>query len=150
MARHAKDLGIGGLLVLLGAVVCLESARLELGSALAPEPGFFPFLAGALLIALGTLLAGQALRGVGIPDDPARGQRIGPPAMLVGGLAAYVWLLPWAGYPLATPLVLLVTLRVQHTRWPAAIAASLVLSLVSYLVFAQLGVPLPVGRLFED
>jgi hypothetical protein len=130
--------------------VCLEAVRLEVGSALAPEPGFFPFLAGALLIALGVLLAGQALRPARTPDTRARRDRLAPPALVVAALVAYVGLLPWAGYPLITTLVLLATLRAQDTRWPPAVAASVLLSLGSYFLFVQLGVPLPAGRLFVD
>ena len=66
----------------------------------------------------------------------------------MSALAIYVWLLPWAGYPLMTVLLTLLALRVQDTRWPSAIAASVLLALGSYFLFLQLGVPLPGGRLF--
>lgn len=149
MRGARTDLAIGGLLSLLGAGVCVEAVRLKLGSALDPEPGFFPFVGGTLLIAMSALLVGQGLWAKG-PAGDARGDRLGPPATLVGGLAVYVGLLPWGGYPLMTALLVLLALRVQDTRWSPAIVAGVLLSLGSYFLFLQLGIPLPVGRLFGD
>jgi len=147
LAPSRTDLVIGGVLSLLGVGVSLEAVRLKVGSALDPQPGFFPLVGGILLIALGALQVGHALWATR-PLDDTRQDRLGAPATLVGGLAIYVTLLPWAGYPLATALLTLLALRVQDTRWPSAIAASVLLALGSYFLFLRLGVPLPGGRLF--
>lgn len=125
----------------------MEAARLKLGSALDPQPGFFPFVGGILLIVMAVLLVGHALWATRPPGE-RRADTLGAPAILVSALAIYVWLLPWAGYPLMTALLTLLALRVQDTRWPSAIAASVLLALGSYFLFLQLGVPLPGGRLF--
>ena len=127
--------------------VSLEAVRLKVGSALDPQPGFFPLVGGILLIALGALQVGRALWATRPPGD-TRQDRLGAPAKLVGGLVIYVWLLPWAGYPLMTALLTLLALRAQDTRWPSALVASVLLALGSYLLFLQLGVPLPGGGLF--
>lgn len=147
MGGARGDLAIGGLLAVLGMAVCAEAVRLHVGSAVDPQPGFFPLVGGLLLIALSTLQIGLALRTVK-PDADANAGRLAPPATLVVGMVVYVWLLPWIGYPVATILLAVLTLRVQATRWRFAIAAALLLSLGSYFLFARLGVPLPGGRLF--
>jgi hypothetical protein len=146
MGRAGRDLAIGGLLTALAIAVCVEAVRLRVGSALDPQPGFFPFVAGLLLVALSALLIVTALRP-GKGGTTAVG-RLGPPVTLVAGFVAYVWLLPWAGYPLATTLLMILTLRVQATRWRFAVPAALLLSLGSYALFVRLGVPLPRGAVF--
>jgi len=147
LASSRTDLVIGGVLSLLGVGVSVEAVRLKVGSALDPQPGFFPLVGGILMIALGVLQVGHALWATRPPGD-ARPDSLGAPATLVGGLVIYVSLLPWAGYPLATALLTLLALRVQDTRWPFAVAASVLLALGSYFLFLELGVPLPGGRLF--
>jgi hypothetical protein len=146
MAGARTDLVIGGLAGLLGAGVALEAVRLRVGSALEPQPGFFPLVGGLLLLGLAALLLGRALLSRP-PSGPERRERLGAPAALVAALGVYVALLPWAGYPVMTGLLVVLTLRVQRTRWPAAVAVGVLLALVTYVLFLWLGVPLPPGRL---
>lgn len=141
------DVAAGGLLAAAGLAVCIRAAGLTVGSAHDPQPGFFPLIGGTLLIALAGLLIAQGFRGKAEPAEAA-GESLGPPAILVVGLAIYAALLEWAGYPLMTSLMALLALRVLGTRWGSGIVAGVVLSLGSYLLFQKLGVPLPQGQLF--
>ena len=143
------DVAAGALLAALGAGICIAGVRLTLGSALDPQPGFFPFIGGVLLIGLAALLVLQGFRGAGAPAETAR-ESLGPPAILVAGLAAYAALLEWAGYPVMTALMALLALRVLGARWLPGVVASVLLSVGSYLLFVKLGVPLPLGQLFGD
>lgn len=147
MVGPRTDLVGGGLASLLGVGVCVQAIRLKVGSPLDPQPGFFPFVGGVLLVAMSAVLVGQAFWRTR-PAGGASVEKLGSPATLLGGLVVYVWLLEWAGYPLMTALLTLLVLRVQDTRWSFGIAASVLLSGASYLLFLQLGVPLPTGRLF--
>lgn len=146
MARGG-DLAAGSLLVALGVGICTRAVGLTVGSARDPQPGFFPLIGGILLIALATLLMVLAFRGRGVPGEGAR-ESLGPPAVLVVGLAIYAALLEWAGYPVMTAVMAFLALRVLGTRWVPGIVASLVLSLGSYFLFVKLGVPLPLGQIF--
>ena len=137
----------GILVVALGVGICLSGVRLTLGSALDPQPGFFPFIGGALLIGLAVLLVIQGLRGGGSPAGTRR-ESLAPPAILVAGLLAYAALLEWVGYPVMTALVALLALRVLGTRWLPGVIGGALLSLGSYLLFVRLGVPLPPGQIF--
>jgi hypothetical protein len=147
MMVRRGDVGAGLLLAALGLGVCVGGVRLTVGSALDPQPGFFPFIAGLLLILLALLLVGQGLRAKGAEGERAR-ESLGGPAVLILGLAIYAALLEWAGYPLMTALVALLVLRVLGTRWLPGVVAGALLSLGSYLLFVKLGVPLPAGALF--
>jgi len=148
VAGPRTDLIIGGGLGLLGVGVALEALRLQVGSALEPQPGFFPFVGGILLAGLSALLVGRALLGRRPADRERADGKLGAPAALVAALAIYVALLPWLGYPLMTTLLGVLALRVQRTRWPPALVASVLLSLGSYFLFLRIGVPLPPGWLF--
>ncbi|MEK6712562.1 MAG: tripartite tricarboxylate transporter TctB family protein, partial [Nitrospinota bacterium] len=141
------DVAAGILVVALGVGICLSGVRLTLGSALDPQPGFFPFIGGALLIGLAVLLVIQGIRGGG-PPAGTRKESLAPPAVLVAGLVGYAALLEWAGYPVMTSLVALLALRVLGTRWLPGIIGGALLSVGSYLLFVKLGVPLPPGQLF--
>ena len=142
------DLTAGLLFALLGAAVGVRALALHVGSALDPQPGFFPFIGGILLVLLGALLALRAL----LPRSEGAGElsadSLGPPALLVLGLAMYATLLELGGYPLMTALVILLVLRVQKTRWLRAILVSVLLAAGSHLLFVRLGVPLPTGWIF--
>lgn len=141
------DLVAGGLFALLGLAVGVRAVALHVGSALDPQPGFFPFIGSGLLVLLGGCLVLRSLwHGGGARRDLTM-DSLGPPAVLVTGLVFYAALLEWVGYPVMTALVTLLVLRVQQTRWLRAILVSVLLSAGSYLLFVQLGVPLPAGRL---
>ncbi len=140
------DLVAGALLVALGVGVCIRAVRLTVGSAHDPQPGFFPLIGAILLIALAGLLIAQALRGAGEAPEASK-ESLGPPAVLLLGLALYVALLEWAGYPVMTALMALLALRVLGARWVPGILVSVLLSAGSYLLFVRLGVPLPLGQL---
>ena len=140
------DLVAGGLFAVLGVAVGVRAVALHVGSALDPQPGFFPFIGSGLLVLLGGCLALRSLWPAG-PRRDLTIDSLGPPAVLVTGLAFYAALLEWVGYPVMTTLVTLLVLRVQQTGWLRAILVSVLLSAGSYLLFVQLGVPLPAGRL---
>ncbi len=146
-AVRRGDLVAGGLFVALGVALCMRAVGLTVGSAHDPQPGFFPLIGGILLIVLAGLVIAQAFRGT---EETATAEResLGPPVILVSGLAVYAALLEWAGYPLMTTLMALLALRVLGTRWVPGVAAAVLLALGSYFLFLKLGVPLPPGQLF--
>lgn len=56
-----KDFYAGGLMVLLGAAVTLNSTSYTLGTLMHMGPGMFPFILGIVLTFLGILIFGTAL-----------------------------------------------------------------------------------------
>jgi putative tricarboxylic transport membrane protein len=132
--------------LLLGLGVCVEASRLGFGSVRAPQPGFFPWLGGLLLIGLSGSLLARAVRGASAARRQGNWRH---PALLVAVLAAYVPLLEPVGYPLTTAALCVVVLRILKTRrWSVTLGVSLVLALGTYLLFRRgLGVELPPGVL---
>jgi hypothetical protein len=61
-------------------------------------------------------------------------------------MVAYVAVIDWLGYLLATALVMLSLLRgVERVSWRTSVAVTVVSVLGSYVLFRRLGVPLPPG-----
>ena len=140
------------LLILIGIGVVIESIRLKLGTPLMPQPGFFPFLGGALLIGLAAILLVQSLRRRA--DSPPRqpGEAFGTlwkPAILIVSLCVYTAALEPLGYVLPTTILVAVVLRVLGvTSWKILGLASIGLSVGAYVLFGKaLGIDLPTGVL---
>lgn len=56
-----RDFYAGGLMVLLGAAVTLNSVTYNLGTLMHMGPGMFPFMLGIVLTFIGVLIVGSAL-----------------------------------------------------------------------------------------
>jgi putative tricarboxylic transport membrane protein len=131
----------------LGVGACLEAHRLGFGSVLAPQPGFFPWFGGLVLVGLSLGLFGQAWRGRDADLSPA-GEWTRP-AMLLAALVLYVPLLEPVGYPIATIALCTAALRVLESRWSVALGVSIGIALATFFLFKRvLGIELPVGALF--
>lgn len=141
------DLLAGSLLALVGMGVVIGAIRLHIGTPLQPQPGFFPLLGGGALTILAAILLFQAALGRSTGSH-AFG-KVGPPAVMVAGMAVYVAILEPVGYVPATILIVVVILRVLGVRsWPTVGLTSLLLSVGTYFLFARLlGIDLPAGVL---
>lgn len=133
--------------ILLGTAVMIASARLRLGTPTEPQPGFFPFTAGAILVVLCVILFIKAFSGRS--EGPEAFGELWRPVVLIIGLLIYSIVLDVLGYVIATILLSAVVLRVLDTKigWKLA-AISLFLSIGTYLLFDRLlDVSLPGGIL---
>ena len=141
-------------LLALGVLVASEGLRLgAFGWGMAgPEPGLFPFLLG-VGVCLGSLVVlAQVLiqSWGGLPSEPFIRQGGLKPILWVAVPAALMVLLTeFIGLFLAAGLYLAVYTRlVGRSRWVTVLAVSILLPLVSYVVFYRwFQVPLPMGRL---
>lgn len=146
---HRRDVAAGLAFLALGIGACLEGGRLGFGSVRAPEPGFFPWIGGLLLVglALGLVVRGWRERGAPVPAE----EQWARPGMFLGALALYVPLLEPVGYPITTAALCVVALRILRTRsWWLTIGVSLAMAVGTFLLFHRaLGVELPPGALFS-
>jgi len=139
---------IGGLGRLsIGVWAIIGGMKLHLGKVSEPQPGFFPFWGGVVLVVLSGLLLIQALSGRSKGAE-AFGALWRPMIMIIG-LIVYVAILDTLGYIIATLVLSIVLLRVLGTKraWVLALAA-LLISFGSYILFDRLlNVTLPAGIL---
>jgi putative tricarboxylic transport membrane protein len=133
--------------ILLGAAVIIGSVRLRLGTPTEPQPGFFPFMAGMILIVLCGLLLIRAFFGRSLGGETLG--EIRRPVILILGLFVYSVVIDLLGYVIATMILSGVVLRVLDTKgWWKIAAISVVLSFGTYFLFDRLlDVPLPAGIL---
>ena len=145
MAR--ADAGAAGGVLLLAAVAAYEAAKLPLGTAGNPGPGFLPWWVAVTLGLLALVRLVQVWIARLTPVAWGPGGRVVAIAGLVAALAACVTLLGDLGYPLNPFLLVLFVLRlVEPRRWPVALGVAAVAAIGSFIVFAVwLGVPLPPG-----
>ncbi len=145
--RKTGDIIASLFCILIGVAVMAGATRLRLGTPSEPQPGFFPFVSGAVLVVLCAVLLLQALSGRGQGAE-AFGE-LWRPGMLMTGLLIYSVVLDDLGYILATMILSAVVLRVLDTKaWLKLAGISLVLSIGTYFLFDRLlNVSLPGGIL---
>lgn len=144
--RKTGDIVVGLCFLAIGIAFMAGSVRLKIGVPTEPQPGFFPFFDGIILIVLSALFLLQVWRGRA-GDSPAFG-KVGGPAIVVLTLILYVAALETLGYIITTAILSAVVLRVMETKPMVLVLVSLILAVVSYLLFDRLlGVTLPPGLL---
>lgn len=138
----------GACFLALGLVTIFGASRLTYYSETGPGDGFLPLWLGVgiTLLAL-LLLGGRSTREREAQGHAQPGTSPRKPLLLVGLLAAGLFLLPWLGF-LLTILALMVALLclLEGVSLARSLLAAVCTSLVLYLVFTLwLQVPLTVG-----
>jgi hypothetical protein len=153
--RLANPGAIGGTLALAAGVwVMIEASGYPLGTLRRMGPGYFPVLLGALLAAMGGLLALTALLSgeAGCAGEP-REDDVRPDARalvaVLAGLGAFALLLPRFGLvPAVAALVVISAQGSGQMRPLGALALAVVLAALAWAIFRLgLGLPLPAFRL---
>ncbi len=148
MARSDAWGGLAWLIV--GAIAAWLGHDLGLGTVNDPGSGAVVFWAGLLMALLSALTLVSGLRGSGAPiAELWAGTRWGRVLAVLAALGLYAAALGTAGFLLATPLLLLVLMRVvDPVRWtiavPAAVGAPL---LIWWVMEKALAIQLPAGLL---
>lgn len=148
-SRPAGDLWLGAALIGLAATVAgLSSSIHALGLGENYDPGAKAFPLGlALLLGLGgltELVLGWRSRGTA-HQSPGQLKKA---AILLVGLGAYVFLLPWLGFALSTLLMASGMMIWLGQSWQrAALASASLVGLVYLLFVVAFKVPLPGGVL---
>ena len=149
--RNRKDIIASILLILVGMAVSIEAIRLKVGTFSQPEPGFYPFFVGLLLMGIAFVLLVQSWRGRATASpqgDEANGD-LRRPMILLASMGVYTALMDPIGYVLPTILVGAVVLRITGvTSWKKIGLISVGLSVGTYVLFSRiLGIDLPAGVL---
>jgi len=130
----------------IGIGFTVGAVKLRIGAPTEPQPGFFPFWDGVILIALSAVFLFKAWGGR-TGESHAFGRLRGP-AVVVLALVLYVAAMETVGYVITTALLSAVVLKVLETKPRVLVLMSLILPVASYLLFDRLlGVTLPLGLL---
>ena len=152
-----SELGVSGFLLVVGAVVLIDAARLPdaLGQSGAVGPKAVPFVVGGLLVLTAVLLAVDVLRGGRGEAEGGEDVDLTHPAdwrtvaLLGAAFLANVLLIERLGWPLSGAVLFFGTAFALGSRAPVRdVGVALVMSFGSYFLFAKgLGVGLPAGVL---
>ncbi len=144
--RKPGEIVAGLCFLAIGIGFTVGAVMLHIGAPTEPQPGFFPFWDGMILIALSALFLFQAWGGRA-GESHAFG-RLGGPAVVVLALILHVAAMETVGYVITTTLLAAVVLNVLETKPRVLVPMSLALAVGSYLLFDRLlGVTLPLGLL---
>jgi putative tricarboxylic transport membrane protein len=130
--------------IVIGLLFCIGAPGYGFFSEGVPEPGLFPFLAGILLVLLGSIVWLQAFQEK--TRQKGRGSRFFPQAdtwkrisLSIFALCGYVLILDSLGFLLATFLFLAFLLRfIEPQKWSVVLTVALLTSASSYLLFQLL------------
>jgi hypothetical protein len=132
---HPKDFLTGLMFLFFGAAAMVLSRGLTIGSAAKMGPGYFPFVLGALLAALGvTLLLRSIFWTKGLQERPAF--HLKPLALVLSSVVLFGLLLRPLGLLVSTTLLVVVSSMASHEfRWKEALLNAAVLILIVLLIF---------------
>ncbi len=144
------DRWAGGVFLLLGILVVIETRRLDYGGGYGAGPGFFPFWLGITIAILGAILLLQALRkGIDSGGDPAQWADWRKKIIAYTALLAFVLTVEIVGFITGFALLFAFLLVViEREGWLRSILAALTAGAGLYLLFVRLlQVELPSGLL---
>ncbi|MBP1732503.1 MAG: Tripartite tricarboxylate transporter TctB family, partial [Deltaproteobacteria bacterium] len=136
--------------LVMAILVCMESARVDVGSFKSPGPGFLPFVAALILGGFGIVLVINAVLKKTRQDSTTnlwKGLGWHKVIIILASLIAYAILLPSVGYLVLTfALMLLLFGIIERPRFWVRLVTALITVLATYLVFYMwLNVQLPKG-----
>src|SRR6478609_9592427 len=155
---HRMDLTTGLVTAAVGGAAFFDARDLTMfGENSVPGPGFFPKILAGLLVVLGLILAGIALREREpepveadrvAGEKPSRSGRIRAAAVLIA-FGIFAPLVAVIGYVPAMVLMILVVLYgIERRRDFRSLVAALLIPTATYLLFAHaFSIPLPSGPL---
>ena len=144
--RKPGEIAVGICFLSIGIGFTIGAIQLQIGKPTEPQPGFFPFLGGVILIVLSAIFLFQAQ--LGRAGETHAFGKLRSPSIMVLGLILYVATLEPLGYIIGTALLSAVMLRALETKFRMLFPVSLLLAVGSYILFDRLlGVTLPGGLL---
>jgi hypothetical protein len=143
-ARNRSDLETGLLYAAFGGITAFLSLDYHIGTAGEMGPGYFPFVLGLLLAAIGIGFIGKGLAGHGTAEA-VRGVSLRATGIVFLSIMAFAATITTLGMVVAIPLVVIISLFASEDfSIKGAIAISLCLLFFSWLIFSYgLGVAMP-------
>lgn len=145
--RHPKDFWSGVIFVAIGIATIVFSAKYALGTAARMGPGYFPRILGILMVVLGLILAGRALRSQGAPIPR---WRLRPTLVVLGSVVLFGAIVHSVGIALSTVILIVTASAASHEFRPReSLIAGVLLAALSVGVFViGLKLQLPVWPTF--
>jgi putative tricarboxylic transport membrane protein len=144
-ARHPDRLS-GIFLAVIAGIAMYQASHLPFGSIAAPDSGFFPISLSTLLFLFACVVVLNSFISTSPPLE--FGARSASVVLAACAFVIYAIAIPKAGFVISTTAILLLLMRgFGGVGWARSFLVSLVLVLLTYFAFLELGVPLPAGPL---
>jgi hypothetical protein len=145
--RNPRDLQAGVLFIAIGIATIVLGTHYTLGTAARMGPGYFPRILGILLIALGAILAFNAMR---VPGAPIPAFRWRPMLIVLGSVVLFGAIVRPVGVALSTVMLIVTASAASHEFRPReALVAGVLLAALAVGVFVvglQLQLPIWPGQ----
>lgn len=144
--KNHPDLAGGIVIVAVSVLLMIEASDLPLGTANAPDAGFFPKSLSAILLVIGLFMVARSIRAATDPAEfTSRSWAVALGAIALFLYAAFVNKL---GFILSTVTILFLLMTLYgRLRWLLSLAIAVSAVTICYVGFTELGVPLPRGVL---
>lgn len=134
--KSQRDFVSGLMFIIVGIAFAWGSTAYSFGNSARPGPGYFPFGLGIILALLGAVVTFKALTIESHNGDPIGAIAWKPLIVILGAVAVFGFALPRLGMVITIPLLILISsLGGDEFSWLEVIILSVVLTLMSYLVF---------------
>lgn len=145
---HNGDRLSSAVVLALGLYLVYEALNLKFGTFRRPGPGFYPTVLALLLAGTSGTVFFRSLRSRDGLLPVSFGARTVDIGITIGAIIAYAAVLEAGGFLLCTfALVLLLLVGIGKVAWLRATVVALVGTVGFYVIFTQLGIPLPKGIL---
>ncbi len=147
--KNSKDFYTGVLFILFGAAFTWGATKYNMGTAAKMGPGYFPFILGGLLIAIGVIVFTRSL--VSASGDGRVGRFAVKAAVLMfGSIATFALMLRTFGLVAAIfAIILISSLASSESRFKETLISAVVLCLASLAMFVYgLNLQIPVWPVF--
>jgi hypothetical protein len=133
------------LLLVLSAVVFVQSLDLRYKTPFGPGPGMFPLWLSGLLFIVSLLYLYESVKKqpVRFADILPKGDGLFNVAATVGAVIVFLLVMPYTGFTTGI-FIMLVLVFLRQFKWYSALAVSAAVAFAVFVLFQQLlGVPLP-------
>lgn len=134
--KSQRDFVSGLMFIIVGIAFAWGSTSYNFGDSARPGPAYFPFGLGIILALLGAIVTFKALTIESENGDPIGAIAWKPLVIILGAVAVFGFALPRLGLVITIPLLIIISsLAGDEFNWLEVIILSVVLTLMSYLVF---------------
>ena len=143
--RSPRDFWAGVVFIAIGGWFAITALSYDVGTASRMGPAYFPLVLAIVLVLLGALVLGQALRSDGPPVDKFAVRAM---LLVLGATILFGILVRQAGLLVALPLLVVISAAASiYFRWQTALIMAAGLLVFCYFVFIRgLGLTIPVWR----
>ena len=134
--KSQRDFWSGVMFIVIGAGFAIGATNYSMGVSARPGPGYFPLILSVIMVLLGAVVLFKSLTIETEGGDPIGDIAWRPLIVVVVAITVFGLLLPRLGMLITVPILIFITsLAGDQFRWKGVLAAAVVLTAASYLIF---------------